>query len=66
VPLTWQARAQATAAQTVTLRDAVRQLLQQPDVPLPTDLAGDSAEPAALGDVRRAVDNVWRTVAQRP
>jgi hypothetical protein len=55
----WRVRAAQLAVETVRLRDAVRGLLQLEDVPLPGEIKAGRGEPAALSDVRRALDALW-------
>lgn len=55
----WRGRAVQASAAATKLRDAVQRLVREEDLPSPTTPSGDREAPAAVGDVRRATDDLW-------
>ncbi len=59
-PRPWQPCAAAMVSSVQRLRLAVVDVLQQRDLPLPTEIAPGREEPSSLSNLRRAVDALWQ------
>jgi hypothetical protein len=59
VPRPWQVSAAAMRAHAARLDQAIHTLLQEQDLPLPTDIGPGHDEPAAMSELRRAADALW-------
>lgn len=62
-PQPWQQCALELPARTDTLVDALRTVMRQTDLPLPTDLQAGRHEPSSLSNLREAADALWNQVS---
>jgi hypothetical protein len=63
VPRPWQTSATAMRSRAAMLDQAIHALLQEQDLPLPTEIGPGRDEPAAMSALRHAVDALWAQLA---
>jgi hypothetical protein len=61
-PRPWQTGAETMGSRSEQLRRAIRRVLAEPDLPLPTEIGPANPEPAALSELRQALDAVWEVL----
>jgi hypothetical protein len=62
-PRPWQASAVVIATHADRLDAAIRSVLREHDLPLPTEIGPGQAEPPALSNLREATNELWRQLS---